>query len=238
MEVLYSFPARSSAPRRLFFQMALVNGVDLDASPHLADGCSGLNKLLHCAVNCSRLRSTAARLLTNSSPLSTLLYCLANCSVISYRLLERLELGLLLWRELHRVPGPAKLLRQLPLNDVTLGLLRVAAEDPHLLQKLLRLRHPLEALGLCFLLQRQLPSNTCVPQPPRQLLFCWACLPCIRCHSKLRSTAVCARRVPRVPSRARGSPPVALLLPMLLGNLSFLKMPSAAARGASSYIKR
>ena len=31
--------------------------------------------------------------------------------------------------------------------------------------------------------------------------------------------------MPRVLSRVRGSPPVALLLPILLGNLSFFKMP-------------
>ena len=31
--------------------------------------------------------------------------------------------------------------------------------------------------------------------------------------------------MPRVLSRVRGSPPVALLLPTLLGNLSFFKMP-------------
>ena len=112
VEVLYSFPARLSVPRRLFFEYALQKGGDLDAKPRLTAGCrcssgrsnrsrgtscrrcsSGRSSKsrgfrstaetsrfivvvvvkLHCAVNCSRLRSTAPRRLTNLNPLSTLL---------------------------------------------------------------------------------------------------------------------------------------------------------------------
>jgi len=112
VEVLYSFPARLSVPRRLFFEYVLRICVaergDLDAKPRLTAGCrcsSGRSSRsrgtscrrcssksrgfrstaetsrfivvvvvkLHCAVNCSRLRSTAPRRLTNLNPLSTLL---------------------------------------------------------------------------------------------------------------------------------------------------------------------
>ena len=53
--------------------------------------------------------------------------------------LERLELGLLLWRELLRSPRLAKLVRQLPLCEATPRVLFRIAEVSHLLQKLLRL---------------------------------------------------------------------------------------------------
>ena len=80
MEVLYSFPARSSAPRRLFFQDALVNGMDLDAtgrgisihlicdhlgaSPRIVAGRSGLRSttgvlfLSRAGCLCSRWRAS------------------------------------------------------------------------------------------------------------------------------------------------------------------------------------
>ena len=110
VEVIYSFPARLSVPRRLFFEYALQKGGGLDAKPRLTAGCrcssgrssrsrgtscrrSGRSSKsrgfrstaetsrfivvvvvkLHCAVNCSRLRGTAPRRLTNLNPLSTLL---------------------------------------------------------------------------------------------------------------------------------------------------------------------
>ena len=85
MEVLYSFPARSSAPRRLFFELLDAKGWRCTAEHIRPEGLACPPELLvvvvvklRGAANCSRLRSTAARFLTNLSPLSTLLYCLAN----------------------------------------------------------------------------------------------------------------------------------------------------------------
>ena len=100
VEVLYSFPARLSVPRRLFFEYALQKGGDLDAKPRLAAGCrcstvTNLNPLStllsraaarHFFLDIgpeirstlgSRLRSTAASLLRNSGPLFTRIHCLA-----------------------------------------------------------------------------------------------------------------------------------------------------------------
>ena len=85
VEVIYSFPARLSVPRRLFFEYALQKGGDLDAKPRLSTLLSraaarhfflDIGPEIRSTLG-SRLRSTAASLLRNSGPLFTQIHCLA-----------------------------------------------------------------------------------------------------------------------------------------------------------------
>ena len=85
VEVIYSFPARLSVPRRLFFEYALQKGGDLDAKPRLSTLLSraaaqhfflDISPEIRSTLG-SRLRSTAASLLRNSGPLFTRIHCLA-----------------------------------------------------------------------------------------------------------------------------------------------------------------
>ena len=85
VEVIYSFPARLSVPRRLFFEYALQKGGDLDAKPRLSTLLSraaarhfflDIGPEIRSTLG-SRLRSTTASLLRNSGPLFTRIHCLA-----------------------------------------------------------------------------------------------------------------------------------------------------------------
>ena len=113
--------------------------------------------------------------------------------------------------------------------------MRVTAQVPHLLHKLLCLcnaslcfgqrpkSRPQERLepghvpDLCCAFGKHAQSRLLLRGQRARL----TCFPCIRSHSKLRSIIVCAPRVPRLSSRARGSSSAAI----------------AAARDASSYTK-
>ena len=68
VEVLYSFPARLSVPRRLFFEYALQKGGDLDAKAAARHFFLDIGPEIRSTLG-SRLRSTAASLLRNSGSL-------------------------------------------------------------------------------------------------------------------------------------------------------------------------
>ena len=98
------------------------------------------------------------------------------CSGIALRLLQGLELGLLFWRELFRLPCFAEFLGQLPLCEATPGvLLRVAAEVAQLLQELLGLpthRGSLQVVQLFLLLPSEASWFPCLGGPRIQLFSC------------------------------------------------------------------